>query len=89
MVNKEGIMMTMAECKDCFHFKVCAYADHYLPVCDSFVADVATVVRCKDCSHCSIEGSLYLCALWNHLTELDDFCSDGKEVRNNERVDQR
>ena len=33
----------MAECKDCFHFKVCAYADHYLPVCDSFVADVAPV----------------------------------------------
>lgn len=52
-------------------------------------ADVSPVVRCKDCSHCSIEGSLYLCALWNHLTELDDFCSDGKEVRNNERVDQR
>ena len=86
-------MMTMAECKDCFHFKVCAYADHYLPVCDSFattfVADVAPVVRCKDCSHCSIEGALYFCALWNHLTKLDDFCSDGKEVRNNERVDQR
>ena len=41
-------------------------------------ADVAPVVRCKDCSHCSIEGSLYLCALWNHLTELDDFCSDAK-----------
>lgn len=39
----------MAECKDCFHFKVCAYADHYLPVCDSFVttfvADVAPVVH--------------------------------------------
>lgn len=44
----------------------------------TFVADVAPVVRCEDCSHCSIEGSLYLCALWNHLTELDDFCSDAK-----------
>ncbi len=41
-------------------------------------ADVVPVVRCKDCSHCSIEGSLYLCALWNHLTELNDFCSAAK-----------
>lgn len=45
----------MAECKDCFHFKVCAYADHYLPVCDSFVttfvADVAPVVRCGECKY--------------------------------------
>ena len=46
-------------------------------------ADVAPVVRCKDCSHCSIEGALYLCALWNHLTELDDFCSDGKRWEEN------
>ena len=27
----------MAECKDCFHFEVCSYASHNLPVCDSFV----------------------------------------------------
>lgn len=40
--------------------------------------DAVPVVRCKDCCHCSIEGSLYLCALWNHLTELYDFCSDAK-----------
>ena len=58
----------MAECKDCFHFKVCAYADHYLPVCDSFattfVADVAPVKHGKwlnfyndfsvaECSECA------------------------------------
>ena len=33
----------MAECKDCFHFEVCSYASHYLPVCDSFANDVAPV----------------------------------------------
>lgn len=33
----------MGKCKDCLHFKVCAYAGHYLPVCDRFVADVAPV----------------------------------------------
>ena len=33
----------MAECKDCIHFEVCAYASHDLPVCDSFSADVEPV----------------------------------------------
>ena len=33
----------MAECKDCIHFEICAYASHDLPICDSFSTDVATV----------------------------------------------
>lgn len=33
----------MAECKDCIHFEVCAYASHDLPVCDSFSTNVEPV----------------------------------------------
>lgn len=39
----------MAECKDCIHFEVCAYIKQDLPVCDSFIASVVPVVRCREC----------------------------------------
>lgn len=58
----------MGKCKDCFHFKVCAYAGHYLPVCDSFVADVAPVVHGKwddrldgITPYCSVCGRTHSC----------------------------
>lgn len=37
----------MTECKDCFHFQLCAYATHDLPVCHSFVADVVSCETLK------------------------------------------
>ena len=41
----------MAECKDCIHFEVCAYARHDIPVCDSFSISAVPVVRCRECIH--------------------------------------
>lgn len=54
----------MAECKDCFHFEVCSYASHCLPVCDSFANDVAPVrhgrwecgKRCPVCGEDRFKG---------------------------------
>lgn len=48
-------------------------------------ADVAPVVRCKDCTHCvrttDIDGSGLFCAIWGrqwNRVQLDDFCSYGE-----------
>lgn len=41
-------------------------------------ADVAPVVRCKDCKHITpVEGGLPLCTLHNIARAYNDFCSDG------------
>lgn len=48
-------------------------------------ADVAPVVRCKDCTHCvrttDIDGSGLFCSIWGrqwNRVQLDDFCSYGE-----------
>ncbi len=48
-------------------------------------ADVAPVVRCKDCKHCTetadYGGRGLFCAIWGrgwHRVQPDDFCSYGE-----------
>lgn len=48
-------------------------------------ADVAPVLRCKDCKHCvrttDIDGPGLFCPIWGrqwHRAQLDDFCSYGE-----------
>lgn len=44
-------------------------------------ADVAPVVRCKDCRHMTIEyGNLRFCNVWEHINGMGDdgFCSYGE-----------
>lgn len=44
-------------------------------------ADVAPVVRCRDCKHITpVEGGLPLCALHNIARAYNDFCSDGARM---------
>ena len=52
---------------------------------DAPAADVAPVVRCKDCKHCAkttdIDGPGLFCPVWGrqwHRAQLDDFCSYGE-----------
>lgn len=76
----------MAECKDCIHFEVCAYIKHDLPVCDSFVASVVPVVRCRECkkwdadpdSYGKDDGPKGKCMKSFEKTYDDDFCSYGQ-----------
>lgn len=48
-------------------------------------ADVAPVVRCKDCTHCvrttDMDGPGLFCSIWGrqwNRVQLDDFCSCGE-----------
>ena len=79
----------MAECKDCIHFEVCAYARHDLPVCDSFATSAVPVVRCRDCKHYKEfrtkkhRQTMRLCyRMGKHDMEYpvkpDDYCSYGQ-----------
>lgn len=44
-------------------------------------ADVAPVVRCRDCKHITpVEGGLPLCTLHNIARAYNDFCSDGARM---------
>lgn len=52
---------------------------------DMPAADVAPVVRCKDCTHCvrttDIDGPGLFCSIWGrqwNRVQLDDFCSYGE-----------
>ena len=64
----------MAECKDCIHFEVCAYARHDIPVCDSFSISAVPVVRCKDCIHLGFCGE----ATNLEVMGFYGFCSRGQ-----------
>lgn len=77
----------MAECKDCIHFEVCAYIKRDLPVCDSFIASVVPVVRCRECKHLNVinDPKLYAhCPKTNtvflpfDLDTREHFCSLGQ-----------
>ena len=71
----------MAECKDCIHFEVCAYARHDIPVCDSFSISAVPVVRCRECKHWkrNLENDTY-CSHADGLSDPEehDFCSYGQ-----------
>lgn len=54
----------MAECKDCIHFEVCAYASHDLPVCDSFSTNVEPVRHGRWVTHSDRPDSL-ICSVCN------------------------
>ena len=42
-------------------------------------ADVAPVVRCKDCDNAQNEcGGMIICRVYKHIMWLQDFCSYGK-----------
>lgn len=42
-------------------------------------ADVAPVVRCKDCENAQNEcGGMIICRVYKHIMFLHDFCSYGK-----------
>lgn len=42
-------------------------------------ADVAPVVRCKDCENAQNEcGGMIICRVYKHIMWLQDFCSYGK-----------
>lgn len=42
-------------------------------------ADVAPVVRCKDCENAQNEcGGMIICRVYKHVMWLQDFCSYGK-----------
>lgn len=84
------------ECKKCFHLQVCAsvlkqqlYIREKMlgevePKCDYFVsaADVAAVVRCKDCELRNTEGcpASYYDSGYDLICDVKDcdFCSSGK-----------
>lgn len=43
--------------------------------------DAVSVVRCKECKHCRVEGNttrFYWCHYWNKPTDLERYCSDGE-----------
>lgn len=72
----------MAECKDCIHFEVCAYARHDLPSCDSFATSAVPVVRCQECRHGkrgvdSMVRCSHPCGKVISMT-AGDFCSYGQ-----------
>lgn len=56
--------------------------EHFVAIIDRFpVADVAPVVRCKDCQNCQeMHGVSGVLLCMNHLGTVlpDDFCSYGK-----------
>lgn len=62
------------------------FADGVYAVIAAFpAADVAPVVRCKDCTHCvrttDIDGPGLFCSIWGrqwNRVQLDDFCSYGE-----------
>lgn len=77
----------MANCKDCIHNDVCIYRSHeeYKTIqdlkndCPECIptADVAEVVRCKDCKHRYVPTR---CALWTGtIGEKDYFCYHGDD----------
>lgn len=72
----------MAECKDCIHFEVCAYASHDLPVCDSFATSVMSVVRCRECLYAREKYGHIEClngiSYRNTYNDPDMFCSYGQ-----------
>ena len=70
------------KCKNCFHYKVCNYhideeSELTVEECPEFVnaADVAPVVRCKDCNHV-----LGVVCEYNkgYITPLNHFCGLGE-----------
>lgn len=84
----------MASCQDCIHKEVCevclpeeeyATVDDLKSDCPDFIltADIAEVVRCKDCRHCKFNTSaeFYKCDRRGYFTETvaeDGFCSYGE-----------
>ena len=73
----------MAECKDCIHFEVCAYARHDLPVCDSFATSAVPVVRCRDCVYAQEKYGHIEClngiSYRNTYNNPNMFCSYGQQ----------
>lgn len=84
----------MVECKDCIHYCVC---DRYTAPNESYpevggcklfkpTADVAEVVRCKDCKHskndtfyCKRYNAVY-CEFDNMIKPKNHFCSYGERL---------
>lgn len=69
----------MATCKECLHYDICIFhiKDNENEKCPHFkiAADVAPVVRCKDCTEwCEKEQECYH---WYGFRE-NDFCSYGR-----------
>ena len=53
----------------------------YQCINDEPAADVAPVVRCRECKHITpVEGGHPLCTLHNIARAYNDFCSDGDRV---------
>ena len=73
-------------CYNCRNFKdmkcdYCGTADYIYMIEDMPAADVAQVVRCKDCEHlvnATVNGNGFLiCDISDMETAPDDFCSHG------------
>lgn len=55
------------------------YDDCVATVLNAPAADVAPVVRCKDCENAQNEcGGMIICRVYKHIMWLQDFCSYGK-----------
>lgn len=82
-------------CKDCNSYngircRACSFDDAMLALEDVPAADVAEVVRCKDCvfgKYIEDSGN-YKCTTFNGrfgTVKPDDFCSYGERKRQNDR----
>ena len=64
-----------ANCHQCM-LEVVKLKLRYMPT-----ADVATVIRCKDCSYFHAGQEIYFCRLWGKWgIEPDGFCFRGKKM---------
>lgn len=89
----------MATCKECFHWNACqcaikmcnckvAEASEGAEECENYlpIADVAEVVRCKDCVK-SFERkdksnlNICFCDKWKNIMRAYDYCSFGERKR--------
>jgi hypothetical protein len=84
----------MATCKECLHYEPCYEYGNILDpihggvVCDSFksFADVAEMVRCKDCVHYGGATFGFVCRKFSGIdTKIcmgaDHFCSYGERSK--------
>lgn len=63
-----------AECKDCTHFEVCAYAYHQLPICDSYAEKER---HGRWLLQANNERTNYR---WNVTAECSECCDEEKEI---------
>lgn len=63
-----------AECKDCTHFEVCAYAYHQLPICDSYAEKER---HGRWILQANNERTNYR---WNVTAECSECCDEEKEI---------